>query len=370
MSPRHVSVFGPAYLDRVLRVDRPLVDPADGPPLDQSVDGSWKFGENRLIEIVDPAGWRLDIEPPTDWPGPKGSIVLVRPLRDCLTGRRQIRGLSSHDDLGGMGAGFAAALRGRLWSVLGSETDPTSRAISALIAEHEIEHVPVRVGDHPADWTLLITSAGHGDKLPIGFRGCHAAAAMTALDAGIAEPCDACVVAALPNRLAQRVLSASNARARVFAPAMRNMLDRAVPISSFARFVDFLSCNRLEWESLEDREEVAWQVSILAITDGAAGSSVRYTTLGGEARTVHLSAFPRARPPRDTNRAGETFAATLIATLLEAEWNASAGVVDDLLIDRAAKRASAAAALQLDREVFGFPDAADVEHALEQGFVA
>ena len=43
---RRVSVFGPAYLDRVLRVDRPLDRSGIGPPLDQSVDGEWKFGTN------------------------------------------------------------------------------------------------------------------------------------------------------------------------------------------------------------------------------------------------------------------------------------------------------------------------------------
>ena len=78
MTNRRVSVFGPAYLDRVLRVDQPLIDPALGPPLDQSVDGAWKFGANPSLELADPAGYAIDIELPADWPGPTGSIRLAQ----------------------------------------------------------------------------------------------------------------------------------------------------------------------------------------------------------------------------------------------------------------------------------------------------
>ncbi len=91
--------------------------------------------------------------------------------------------------------------------------------------------------------------------------------------------------------------------------------DRDTPVSSFAGSIDLLCCNRLEWETLEDREEMAWRVSILVITDGPAGSLARFTTPQGEPGSVRVPAFPRDRPPRDTNRAGETFAATFVSTL-------------------------------------------------------
>ena len=370
MTDRRVSVFGPAYLDRVLHVDQPLRDPALGPPLDQSVDGSWKFAARPSIEVADPAGHAIEVELPGDWPGPTGSIRLARPIRQGLTGKRVVRGLSWHDDLGGMGAGYAAALNGRLGSALGSESDPTSRAISLRLADLGIHHEPVRVFDHPADWTLLITSGAFGDKLPIGFRGCHAALAPEAFDASAARPCDVRVVASLPNRLAAQVLGTAGARLRFFAPAMRNVLDRDCPLSSFARSIDVLSCNRHEWETLEDREEVAWQVSILIVTDGPDGSAVRYTTTGGESHQLHVPAFPRRRPPRDTNRAGESYAATLLSTLLDDGWDAASGVVDDALMRKAAERASAAAALELDRVDFGFPTGAEIDLALAAGLVA
>jgi sugar/nucleoside kinase (ribokinase family) len=369
MTNRQVSVFGPAYLDRVLRVDQPLLDPTLGPPLDQSVDGAWKFGANPTLELADPVGYAIEVALPGDWPGPTGSIRLARPIRPGAIGRRSVRGLAWHDDLGGMGAGYAAALEGRLCSALGSESDPTSQAILKRLADVGIFHDPIRVFDHSADWTLLITSGEFGDKLPIGFRGCHAALTPDALDSMAARPCDLRVVASFPNPLAARVLGAAGARARFFAPAMRNVLDRDCPLSSFAKSIDVLSCNRREWETLEDREEVAWQVSILIVTDGPMGSTVRYTSTTGESELLNAPVFPRKRAPRDTNRAGESYAAALISTLLDNGWDAASGVVDNDLIRTAAQRASAAAALELDRLAFGFPGDAEIDEAVRAGFV-
>ena len=369
MANRRVSVFGPAYLDRVLLVDQPLLDPSEGPPLDQSVEGAWKFGANPLLELADPAGYSLTIALPAGWPGPTGSIRLAQSMRAGVTGHRSLHGLAWHDDIGGMGAGYASALGGTLCSALGSESDPTSQAITRRLADLGIFHDPVRVFDRSADWTLLITSGPYGDKLPIGFRGCHAAVDLVAFDERAARPCELRVVASLPNRLAARVLHAPGAGCRFFAPAMRNVLDQDCPLSSFAGSIDILSCNRQEWETLEDREEVAWQVSILIVTDGPDGSSVRFTNPGGEAETLQVPVFPRQHPPRDTNRAGESYAATLISTLLDHNWVATSGVVDAALIVSAARRASAAAALQLDRTDFGFPTEAEIDAALAAGSV-
>ena len=98
---------------------------------------------------------------------------------------------------------------------------------------------------------------------------------------------------------------------------------------------------------------------------------MRYTTPHGRAWNVcSVPAFPRHRPPRDTNRAGEAYAATLLSTLLEHGWNAGSGVIDDGLIQSAALRSAAAAALVLDRVGFGFPTGAEIEAALRAGSVA
>jgi ribokinase len=363
---RRTQVFGPAYLDRVVRIDRPLIDRSAGPPLDQSFDGRWKFGAG--LTLIDPVGGTIDIVPPDDWPGPTGVVELSHPLvesDDAPPWRRDVQAVSWHDDLGGMGAGFASALQGDLIGALGPEDDPTSRAVSRLLARNGIPHQPVRPAGHPADWTLLVTSGGFGDKLPIGFRGCHAALSPEALASHAADACDVRVVASLPNHLAAHVLQLPGADVRFFAPTMRNMRDRDWPMSRFAEAIDVISCNRREWESLADREEVAWRVSILAITDGPRGSCVRFTTPGGEPGMVTVPAFPRADPPRDTNRAGEAYASTLLATLLDGGW--SPGVADEALVRHAAGRAAAAAALVLDRVDFGVPTPAEIDSALRAG---
>jgi ribokinase len=279
--------------------------------------------------------------------------------------RLTLSGVAWHDDLGGMGAGYAKALSGELHSALGPSDDPTSRAVAELVARAGITHHPIGVAGKPADWTLLVTSAEFGDKLPIGFRGCHAALETIATPLG--PHCDLLAVTALPNRLAAQVLHSNEPVVRFFAPAMRNMIDRECPILSFVDCIDVLCCNRREWESLDDREEVAWQLSVLAITDGPAGSVVRFTNPFGEPVSLRVPAFPRRRPPRDTNRAGEAFASALLTTLLDGGW--TPGVADELLVRRAAERATAAAALVLDRSEFGFPTSDEIDGALRAGHV-
>ena len=217
-------MFGPAYLDRVLRVDRPLIDPASGAsPRSERRRQSGSSVPIRRLELIDPAGYTIEVELPDDWPGPTGEIRLASPIRPGVTGRRSVRGLAWHDDLGGMGAGYAAALGGRLCSALGSDSDPTSRAISTGWPSSASPTIRFASSITRADWTLLITSGEFGDKLPIGFRGCHAALEPDSLDSRAARPCDLRVVASLPNRLAARVLGAPGAGMRFFAPAMRNM---------------------------------------------------------------------------------------------------------------------------------------------------
>jgi ribokinase len=237
--------------------------------------------------------------------------------------------------------------------------------VARLLEAQGIAHRPIRVAGQAADWTLLVTSGPFGDKLPIGFRGCHAALDTVAPEA--LGPCDLRVVASLPNRLASEALRAPGAEVRLFAPAMRNMTDRDPPVSSFAHAIDLICCNRREWESLDDREEVAWRVSLLVVTDGANGATLRFTDPTGEAVRLVVDAFPRSHPPRDTNRAGEAFAATLTATLLDHGW--TAGVSDPNLVRLAAERALAASALVLDRTEFGFPSPAEIDAALRAGRV-
>src|SRR4051812_23496089 len=96
---RRTQVFGPAYLDRVVRIDRSLLDPAVGPPLDQSVDGHLMFAEG--LELVDPGGRTISIATPDDWPGPTGRVVLSHPIAEgesagAVPWRREVRAVSCH----------------------------------------------------------------------------------------------------------------------------------------------------------------------------------------------------------------------------------------------------------------------------------
>lgn len=363
-------VYGPAYLDRVLRVDRPLRVGSAAPPLDQSVNGRSRTGEADGLALIDPTGAAIAVKTPDDWPGPFGIVELDQAVFDSASGTPLVETLGWLDDLGGMGAGFASALGGTLVSALGSEADPTSRLIVSMLEKQGIAREGPRVDDQPADWTLLITSGEHGDKLAVGFRGCHASLGPDAFGPYLVNPCDCRVVAGLPNRLAAEALRAPGARLRVFAPALRNMIDREPSVLEMAADVDILCCNRLEWESLEDREEVAARISILVVTEGASGSFARYTEPWGESRRIRIPAFPRSRPPRDTNRAGEAFASWLVATLVDSGWEPSSGVVDDETMRAALTRASAAAALVLDLEEFGFPTDDQVDAAIRRGIVA
>jgi ribokinase len=370
MDARRVAVYGPAYLDRVLRVDCPVIGDPDAPPLDQSVEGEWEFAGGGTIVLLAPDGFTLEITPPPGWTGPRGGIRLRNPLRPGLQARRSVRGVAWLDDLGGMGAGFAAALGGILHSALGPEADPTSRAVSERLALHGIAHRLIRVSDRTADWTLLITSGEFGDKLPVGFRGCHDALARDNLLRGGVDPCDLRVVAALPNRLAEPLLAAGGAVTRFFAPAIRNMTDRDHPLRRLADRVDVLCCNRTEWQAFDHRQDVASRVPILAVTDGPRGIDVRFTNLEGDVTERHVAAFARARPPRDTNRAGEAFASTFVANLLDHGWDGRLRVVGEDLVVRAAERGAAAAALVLDRLEFGFPRPEEIDAALDEGLVA
>ncbi|WP_165244080.1 PfkB family carbohydrate kinase [Paludisphaera soli] len=365
-----VRVFGPAYLDRVLRVDRRLLDASSGPPLDQSVEGRLGFGEvdGGSLTLVDPTGAALAVDLPEGWPGPCGDVALDRPLGAPPGIRSEVRASDWDDQLGGMGAGFAAALGGELVAALGPEHDATSRAVAGLLARHGVAGRRIRTAG-PADWTLLISSGEHGDKLAVGFRGCHAALGPEDVRPSLGESCDVLVVAGLSNRLSAEILTAPGPALRVFAPAMRNMLERDFPLRRAIGPVDLLCCNRAEWDALEDREEVAARLTILVVTEGASGAWARFTDPQGESRRLQVGAFPRARPSRDTNRAGEAFAAFLITTLLERGWRPSsctAAVVD---VAAAMRRASAASALVLDWVGFGFPSAAEVDAALSRGIV-
>ncbi len=231
-----------------------------------------------------------------------------------------------------MGAGYAAALGGLLHSALGPESDPTSRAVAERLERYRVANRPIRIADRTADWTLLITSGEFGDKLAFGFRGCHDALDPDELARRAEGKCDLRVVAALPNRLLEPLLSAEGAGTRFLAPAMRNMTDGDHPLGRVADRVDILCCNRTEWEALRDPSALISRVGIVAVTDGARGLDVHFTDSKRGPDRIHVPAVPRDRPPRDTNRAGEAFGSTFVGCLLDHGWEGGHRAVDEGLV--------------------------------------
>jgi sugar/nucleoside kinase (ribokinase family) len=394
---RKILVFGPAYLDRVIRVDSPLIDPALGGVIDRSVQARADFdslhwqmrdltqdrvdplvlegGEPRHFDDIIIYGLnegKIEIELPPDCPGPAAVFRADERMerKEEKLPVRRVRAEAWHDDLGGMGAGFAKAFGGELIWIAGAVHDVTSQAVNAMLDRAGINHRPIHVPDRFGEWTLLITSGEHGDKLAVGVRNLQETD--VSFEPMRNEPCDLLVAASMTNKRAASALKGSNARVRMFAPSRRNMIApdtrQGEPrVGQFARHIDILCCNRGEWETLADREEVAWRLSVLAVTDGPHGAEIRYTTPTGDAGRLEVPAFPRQHPPRDTNRAGEAFASTLVTAMLDAGW--IPGTTEDALIQHAAERASAAAGLVLDRVDFGFPTSTEIDRAIAAGVV-
>jgi ribokinase len=267
-----------------------------------------------------------------------------------------------------MGAGFAAALRGTLTSALGPQHDPISDSISTLLQSYQISHNPARIPDRAADWTLLVTSGPHGDKLAVGFRGCHAALSPATLAQVDLDPqLDLLVVAGLSTAQSLSLLTRAAPRTlRLLAPSIRTLRDLVPPLSDLAPHLDLLSCNHAEWTAIppDTQARLRALIPLIAVTLGPRGARL---LLGDQ--QLEIPAFPRTHPPRDTNRAGEAFASTLIARLWLSGWRRGQPLRPGPLRS-AAQAATAAAALVLDLDRFGFPTPADIDSALDRGFIA
>ena len=367
MNP-HALVYGPAYLDRVLIVDRPL---AGGRSIDRSVSGLLVEAPTSspadALVLIDPEAGAVPIVVPSGWPGPFGAIALSSPVFDPATGGTGLVGSSWRDDLGGMGAGFASALSGRLVCSLGAVGDPIADAVARLLKTAGVDSDPIRVEGEPGDWTLLLSSGPHGDKLAIGLRG-GAAGWLDLIGAG-PQTSGLVVVAGLANRVAGRVLRGSRPP-RLLAPSMRSCRDRDVPLGDLAGLAEFFACNRGEWESLDNLTRTAWEtrLDLLAVTDGPRGARLRFGK-GSAGYELQVPAFPRSSPPVDTNRAGEAFASTLVASLIVEGWRPGDPPPARPVAESLGRRASAASALVLDRAGFGFPEAAEIERALAEDIV-
>lgn len=366
---KHASdrlVYGPAYLDLVMRTTCPLVAPGR-PPLDKSVDGRLvaDVGQAESLTLLAPDDKWLRIKGLNADVHPTGTLHLSHPVLDLEEWTIEPAEISS--DLGGMGAGFAAALGGVLVSALGSVDDTSKRLIEAALKEYRVEHRPVLVPESVTDWTLIVSSGPHGDKLPVGLRGCHAR--LTAARMLQPGPWGVVVAAALPNALLSELLQLHSSSLRQLAPAMRNCRDRTMPLGQLAGLADLLSLNNHEWQELPDEDRQAWLDSdaILLVTKGSDGAEILWPAQAGQRQKHHEPVFPRTMPPVDTNRAGEAFAAFFLEELIGQGWSNACRSVTPKIIATAARAGAAAAGLTINLPRFGFPTAAQLKKTLELG---
>jgi len=360
-----VLVYGPAYLDFVIRIDRPIASV----PIDLGSDGFLEVDSREHLAIESPNGSCLMVWGLRDQGMPKGRL---RTLHDVLPAQfsKTVQAVETVEDLGGMGAGFAAALGGRLVSALAGESDVFSARIRRLAKRCGIGHAPVIVAGHPqADSTFILSSGPFGDKLPIGLRGCHAGLTFdrTFRD----DHADVVVVASLKNALMDALLGRHSDAFRILAPSARNCRDRADPVGRMAGKVDLLAVNAGEWAAMQesDRESFEKSDAILSVTRGADGAEISWRGDDGTRRTHFEPVFPRSRPPVDTNRAGEAFVSHFVLALRENRWSAAGPQIDDERVRYAARHAAAAAGLVIDMPRFGFPSKFEIQEVIERGSI-
>ena len=378
MSPARpqILVLGPVYLDLVLEVDRPLMpvmptagDDASRPAarvvLDHSVyeisRSSEPAGElivrnnaHQSIEIFSTTAAMLPVT---------GTITVDRQLAVAQAWRHRI-GLAAHRILpGGMGAGFAAALKSRVVAALGAndsqEPDADGQQLIERLRDAAVRLNPQLIQDVKTDTTVLLSSGPHGDKLPVGRRR---AAGSLRCDAELSDTIrqsDVLVIAGHENQLTAELLQAAGKDCViVFAPTWRNIDPTTSELVAVLDRIDYISCNEEEWRGLDGDSWLRQQVALITVTAGTKGATVHFRNQAGEPGSLHVPAYRAADRPVDTNRGGESFASAFLNCLLEEIG------IDGLksrrftreIIEQAAREATVAAYLQVQTSSFRFHD--------------
>ena len=217
--------------------------------------------------------------------------------------------------LGGMGAGYAAAFAGVLRAPFGTADalpDATARQVLHWLAQRQIRVAPAYLPACASDSSLVLLSA-RGDKLAIGVRQAMLRWRAGEEERALVEAADALVFCGAPNALLAEVFSWRPPVPVMCAPALRNVCDTATPLAELAPGIHYLTMNALEWAQLAHREALCRQVPAISITDGPRGSRIYC----GEQE------FAIPAPPfhgtANTNRAGETYGSTFFKVLLAAQ---------------------------------------------------
>ena len=201
---------------------------------------------------------------------------------------------------------------------------------------------------HQSDASLVILSP-HAEKLAVGVRDAMRHWRCSNEDYALAAGARALIFCGAPNALAAEILLHGVSAAVMYAPAMRNIDDTAVPLAALAPHIHYLAMNALEWAHIGERPAILQAIPLVSVTDGARGSHVYL-----HGRRLDIPAEPHPAP-RDTNRAGETYSATLFKAMLAVYPNFPAGEIDVDVVRWAATVASRQASRQLDITTFDFP---------------
>ena len=381
-----ILVVCPLYLDLVLEVDRPLTprrptaetdadDPAGRGGLDHSVYEVARISEpsDRLV-VRNDAGETIEIVNTSAATLPvTGTIFVDQPLVADEAWHQRV-GLTAHRQLpGGMGSGFAAALKSHAVAALGAnhsrQPDAAGRKLIECLREADVGLTPQLFSGVDTDTTVLVSSGPHGDKLPIGRRQVGSMLNCNAELKNAIDQTNVLVIAGLHNRLTAELLSAPGAAGYVvFAPTWRNIDSANSVLGPVADQIDYLCCNEEEWQGLDADSWVRNRVALITVTAGTKGATVYFHNQAGQSTSLHVPAFRPGEPPVDTNRAGESFASAFLSCLLdEVELDAmKSGTFAHELIEQAAREAAVAAHLQVQTSSFQFHDRDRIRAAMRQ----
>lgn len=357
---RRYLVFGPAYLDVVVETAVPLIPGDPALLVDQSLPAlrMTPRGDDLLV-VNGPTGDRLIFPLPADASSMAATYTLTEPVLARLLGAETQRTVAAEypvarfvTQLGGMGAGYAKAFDGLLRAPFGAVNDvpdAVGQAVLGWLQEYGITVAPALLPGYASDSSLVLLSA-QGDKLAIGVRAAMVRWQATDADRALVAEADALVFCGAPNALVGKVLSWRPAAPVMCAPALRNVMDTATPLSALAGGIHYLTLNALEWAHLADAEHVRAMVPVITVTDGPRGSRV---LLRDEELTIPAESYVG---PANTNRAGETYASTFFKVLLSEQPDFyQRGVVPTEIAMRAGLIATAQATRQLAIPGFAFP---------------
>lgn len=354
-SNRRYLVFGPAYLDFVLEIEGALIsaEPA-APLLDQSVPAEEMVPrDDGTIVVLGPHGDHLTFPLPAAHRHLAATYELSEPVlaRTCgmapappVVGTYPVARVVAQ--LGGMGAGYAKAFDGTLRAPFGG--DAVGQTVQRFLADEAITVVPALLPACPSD-TSLVLLAPRGEKLAIGVRQAMVRWQASDADRALVSEADVLVFCGAPNALVAEVLSWGTNLPVMCAPALRNVCDTTLPLAAVAGGIHYLTLNALEWANLPDRDAVRRQVPVISLTDGPRGSRMLYRD--GE---VAIPAQPFSGPA-NTNRAGETYGATLLKVLMREHPDFMRTGIDAGIAARVGHIATRQATRQLALTGFAFP---------------